>query len=152
MKAIVQDKYGSTDVLELKEIDKPTVKDDEVLVRVHAASTHPDVWHAMRGMPYVLRIMGSGLFKPIWKRGTLRGRSSSPCETPTIAQIKVGSRIHPQGSAHPQTNRTHQPIRARHVAESDTRIRAHWPDACRLAGGALCARSKPTEIQRLVGV
>jgi NADPH:quinone reductase-like Zn-dependent oxidoreductase len=64
MKAIVQDKYGSTDVLELKEIDKPVVKDDEVLVRVHAASVHPDVWHAMRGMPYVLRIMGSGLFKP----------------------------------------------------------------------------------------
>ena len=64
MKAIVQDKYGSVDVLELKEIDKPAVKDDEVLVRVHAASVHPDVWHAMRGMPYVLRIMGSGLFKP----------------------------------------------------------------------------------------
>jgi len=64
MKAIVQDKYGSTDVLELKEIDKPTVNDDEVLVRVYAASVHPDVWHAMRGMPYVLRIMGSGLLKP----------------------------------------------------------------------------------------
>ena len=39
MKAIVQDKYGSTDVLELKEIDKPVVKDDEVLVRVHADTT-----------------------------------------------------------------------------------------------------------------
>jgi len=64
MKAIVQDKYGSVDVLELKEIDKPVVKDDAVLVRVHAASVHPDVWHAMKGMPYVLRIMGSGLFKP----------------------------------------------------------------------------------------
>ena len=64
MKAIVQDKYGSVNVLELKEIDKPVVKDDEVLVRVHAASVHPDVWHAVRGMPYVLRIMGSGLFKP----------------------------------------------------------------------------------------
>ncbi len=64
MQAIVQDRYGSTDILELREIDKPTVKDDEVLVRVHAASVHPDVWHAMRGMPYVVRIMGSGLFKP----------------------------------------------------------------------------------------
>ena len=44
MKAIVQDKYGSPDdVLELKDIAKPVVKDDEVLVRVHAASVHPDV-------------------------------------------------------------------------------------------------------------
>ena len=64
MKAIVQDKYGSLDVLELREIDKPVVKDDEVLVRVHAASVHPDVWHVVRGLPYVLRIMGAGLLKP----------------------------------------------------------------------------------------
>ena len=64
MKAIVQDKYGSADVLELREIDKPVVKDDEVLVRVHAASLHPDVWHVVRGLPYVLRIMGAGLLKP----------------------------------------------------------------------------------------
>ncbi len=53
MKAIVQDKYGSPDVvLELKDIDRPTVGDDEVLVRVHAASVHPDVWHVVRGLPY----------------------------------------------------------------------------------------------------
>ena len=65
MKAIVQDKYGSPDdVLELKDIAKPVVKDDEVLVRVHAASVHPDVWHVVRGLPYVLRVMGAGLLKP----------------------------------------------------------------------------------------
>jgi NADPH:quinone reductase-like Zn-dependent oxidoreductase len=64
MKAIGHDKYGSPDALELKEIDKPVVKDDEVLVRVHAASVHADVWHAVRGLPYVLRIMGAGLLKP----------------------------------------------------------------------------------------
>ena len=64
MKAIVQDRYGSSDVLELREIDLPTVKDDEVLVRVHAASVHADVWHAMRGQPYVLRLMGSGMRVP----------------------------------------------------------------------------------------
>ncbi len=65
MKAIVQEKYGSPDdVLELKEIAKPMVKDGEVLVRVHAASVHPDVWHVVRGLPYVLRIMGTGLLKP----------------------------------------------------------------------------------------
>jgi NADPH:quinone reductase-like Zn-dependent oxidoreductase len=64
MKAIVQDRYGSPDVFELREIEKPSVKDDEVLVRVRATSVHPDVWHAMRGVPLVLRIMGSGLRRP----------------------------------------------------------------------------------------
>ena len=64
MKAIVQDRYGSTDVLELREIDRPSAGDDEVLVRVHAASVHADVWHAMKGVPYVLRAMGSGLRAP----------------------------------------------------------------------------------------
>src|SRR5918994_434277 len=64
MKAIVQDNYGSPDVLELREIDKPVVKDDEVLVRVHAASVHPDVWHVVRGRPYALRLMGAGLLRP----------------------------------------------------------------------------------------
>ena len=50
MKAIVQEKYGSPyDVLNLKDVDKPILKDDEVLVRVHAASVHPDVWHVVRG-------------------------------------------------------------------------------------------------------
>ena len=64
MKAIVQTAYGSTDVLELREIDKPVVEDDEVLVRVHAASVHPDVWHVMSGHPYAVRLMGAGLLKP----------------------------------------------------------------------------------------
>src|SRR3712207_3990437 len=65
MRAIVQDRYGSPDdVLALEEIDKPVIEDDEVLVRVHAASVHPDVWHVVRGLPYVLRIMGAGLLRP----------------------------------------------------------------------------------------
>ena len=64
MKAIVQERYGSPEVLELREIERPAVGDDEVLVRVRATSVHPDVWHALRGIPYVLRIMGSGLRRP----------------------------------------------------------------------------------------
>jgi NADPH:quinone reductase-like Zn-dependent oxidoreductase len=64
VKAIVQDTYGSPDVLVLREIDEPVAEDDEVLVRVRAASVHPDVWHVMTGLPYVLRLMGSGLRKP----------------------------------------------------------------------------------------
>jgi NADPH:quinone reductase-like Zn-dependent oxidoreductase len=64
MRAIVQDRYGSADVLELREVDEPVARDDQLLVRVRAASVHADVWHAMRGVPYVLRVMGSGLRAP----------------------------------------------------------------------------------------
>ena len=64
MKAIVQEKYGSPAALELREVDQPPVGDGEVLVRVRAASVHPDTWHCVAGLPYVLRLMGSGLLKP----------------------------------------------------------------------------------------
>lgn len=64
MKAVVQHEYGSQDLLELAERDTPVPEVDEVLVRVRAASVHPDVWHVVRGLPYVLRLMGGGLLAP----------------------------------------------------------------------------------------
>lgn len=64
MKAIVQERYGSFDDLNLREVDTPVPGDDDVLVRVRAASVHPDVWHVVTGRPYVLRVMGNGLLKP----------------------------------------------------------------------------------------
>jgi NADPH:quinone reductase-like Zn-dependent oxidoreductase len=63
MKAIVQDRYGSPGVLELMELEKPAVNDQEVLVRVHAAAVNPLDWHFVRGQPYVARI-AFGLPKP----------------------------------------------------------------------------------------
>ncbi len=57
MKAIVQDTYGSPDVLKLREIDKPEVGDDEALVRVHAAGVDRGVWHLMTGLPYLTRLV-----------------------------------------------------------------------------------------------
>jgi NADPH:quinone reductase-like Zn-dependent oxidoreductase len=63
MKAIVQDRYGSTDVLELRGIDVPAVGENDVLVRVHAAGCGPDVWHIMTGQPYFARLM-LGLRRP----------------------------------------------------------------------------------------
>src|SRR5213594_860875 len=56
MKAIVQDRYGSADVLELRDIENPAVGDNEVLVRVRAAGCGPDVWHLMTGLPYFARL------------------------------------------------------------------------------------------------
>lgn len=71
MKAIVQDEYGSPDVLELEDIDEPVIKDDEVLVRVDAAGVDPGVWHLMAGLPYLIRIMGFGFRAPKTRvRGT----------------------------------------------------------------------------------
>lgn len=64
MKAIVQDRYGSADVLKLADINKPSIGDHEVLLRVHAAGVSPDVWHLMTGLPYFVRAMGFGLRKP----------------------------------------------------------------------------------------
>jgi NADPH:quinone reductase-like Zn-dependent oxidoreductase len=69
MKAIVARTYGSPDVLELQDIDKPQVDDDSVLVRVRAASVNAYDVHVMRGQPYVLR-MNEGLRRP---KQTVRG-------------------------------------------------------------------------------
>ena len=63
MKAIVHDRYGSPEVLELQEVEKPNVTDDGVLVRVRAASVNPADWYGMTGLPYVGRAL-MGLFKP----------------------------------------------------------------------------------------
>jgi NADPH:quinone reductase-like Zn-dependent oxidoreductase len=64
LKAIVRTEYGSPDVLRLQEIDKPDPKDNQVLVKVYAASVNPIDWHLLRGVPYLIRLMGFGFFKP----------------------------------------------------------------------------------------
>lgn len=64
MKAIVQERFGPPDVLQLVDTDRPEVGADEVLVRVHAAALNPADWHIVRGDPLVARLMGIGLTKP----------------------------------------------------------------------------------------
>ena len=66
MKAIVYTTYGSPDVLQLKEVEKPTPKDNEVLIRVHAAAANAADWHLLRGDPFFLRF-AYGLLKPKWQ-------------------------------------------------------------------------------------
>ncbi len=63
MKAIVYRCYGSPDVLEFADVEKPVPADDEVLVKVHAASVNPLDWHYMRGSPYIMRL-GTGIGAP----------------------------------------------------------------------------------------
>lgn len=65
MKAIVQHRYGpASEVLSIAEVPRPEPGDRECLVRVHAASVHPDVWHGVNGWPFALRAMGSGVLRP----------------------------------------------------------------------------------------
>jgi NADPH:quinone reductase-like Zn-dependent oxidoreductase len=63
MQAIVHSRYGPPDALELKDIDQPTVNDDQVLVRVHAAAVGKGDWLTVNGLPYIAR-MRYGLSKP----------------------------------------------------------------------------------------
>jgi len=75
MKAVVYQKYGSPDVLELKEVEKPTPKDNEVLIKVHAASVNDWDWGLLRGKPFMNRLF-FGLLKPKIKTigGDIAGR------------------------------------------------------------------------------
>lgn len=64
MKAIVHTQYGPPDVLQFKEVAKPTPADDEVLIKIHAASVNPVDWHLMRGKPLIARPTMGGLLTP----------------------------------------------------------------------------------------
>ncbi|MBF9128362.1 NAD(P)-dependent alcohol dehydrogenase [Plantactinospora sp. S1510] len=65
MKAIFQDRYGPSDLLELRDVDQPVAADNEVLVRVHAAAVNARDWHIMRGDPYLARLA----FRPVFGFG-----------------------------------------------------------------------------------
>lgn len=64
MKAIVQDRYGSADVLGAEDVALPAIGDDDVLVRVVAAGVDRGAWHFMTGQPYLMRILGFGFRAP----------------------------------------------------------------------------------------
>lgn len=92
MKAILFTQYGSPDVLQLKEIKIPTPKDNEVLVKVHAASVNPADWHTMRAEPFLARL-ANGLFKPGHPGlgADLAGRVEAVGKN--VTQFKVGDEV-----------------------------------------------------------
>ena len=92
MKAIVYDKYGPPDVLELQEIEAPTVKDDEVLIKVQAASVNPLDWHFLRATPFIARL-ATGLLKP--KRKILGADLAGQVEGvgANVKQFQLGDEI-----------------------------------------------------------
>jgi NADPH:quinone reductase-like Zn-dependent oxidoreductase len=92
MQAIAYHRYGSPDVLELTEIETPAVKDDQVLVKVRAASVNPLDWHRMRGEPYFMR-MSEGLAKP--KNTGLGADVAGRVEAvgPDVTQVQPGDAV-----------------------------------------------------------
>jgi NADPH:quinone reductase-like Zn-dependent oxidoreductase len=92
VKAIVQDRYGAPDALLLRDVDRPAPADDEVLVRVHAASVNALDWHYMRGDPYLARL-GMGLGGPKQK---IRGRDFAgtvEAVGPDVADLRPGDEV-----------------------------------------------------------
>ncbi len=94
MKAILYHRYGSPDVLQCEEIEKPTAEDNEVLIKVRAASVNPVDWHLMEGKPSVVRLLfGLGLRKP---KDTRLGRDvAGQVETvgKDVTQFKPGDQV-----------------------------------------------------------
>ncbi len=93
MKAIVNHVYGSPDVLQLEEVAKPTPKDNEVLVEVHAASVNAADWHILRGKPFLVRLVVGGLLKPKY---TIAGAAVAGCVEAVgrnVAQFQPGDEV-----------------------------------------------------------
>lgn len=93
MKAIRFTEYGSPDVLELQEVEKPTPGEGQVLIQVHAAAANPLDWHAMRGAPFLIRL-GGGFFKP--KSSLLGADVAGRIEAvgKNATQFKVGDEVY----------------------------------------------------------
>ena len=92
MQAIVQDSYGSADVLQLREIARPQIGANEVLIRVHAAGVDFGVWHLMAGLPYAVRLV-MGMRKP---RNPIRGTELAgvvDAVGSNVTSLKVGDEV-----------------------------------------------------------
>jgi NADPH:quinone reductase-like Zn-dependent oxidoreductase len=97
MQAIVQDRFGPPDVLELRDIDEPRAGDDDVLVRVRAASVNPADWYAMTGMPWVARPT-MGLRKPRSNRPGLDLAGVVAAVGGDVARFKPGDEVFGTGT------------------------------------------------------
>jgi NADPH:quinone reductase-like Zn-dependent oxidoreductase len=92
MKAIVYHEYGSPDVLQLKDVEKPAPRENEVLVKVRAASANPADWHTMRGAPFLARLV-NGLLKPKHPRLGADLAGSVEAVGRNVTQFQVGDDV-----------------------------------------------------------
>ena len=93
MRAIVYHQYGSPDVLQLEEVQKPVPQDDEVLIKVYAAGANAGDWHLLRAQPFLMRFMGFGLLKP--KHTILGSDIAGRVETVgrNVKQFQIGDEV-----------------------------------------------------------
>jgi NADPH:quinone reductase-like Zn-dependent oxidoreductase len=98
MKAIVYTKFGSPDVLQLKEVEKPIPGDNEILIKVHAASANAYDWRHVRADPFLIRLMGAGLIKP--RHSILGADIAGRVEAvgSNVRQFKPGDEVFGEGS------------------------------------------------------
>lgn len=97
MKAVIRTQYGSTDELELREVDKPVPEDNQVLVKIHAVSINPLDYHVLHGTPFIIRLMGFGIFKP--KHQIIGADISGVVESvgKDVTQFKPGDEVYGSG-------------------------------------------------------
>lgn len=141
MKAMTQRAYGSTEVLGLGSIERPTIAADEVLVQVEAAGLDRGVWHLMTGKPYLVRLMGYGLIRPknqvpgmdVAGRVVEIGRD--------VTRFAVGEEVFGIGSG----------TFAEFAAAKESKL-AHKPDNVSFDHGAVSAISGITALQALTTV
>jgi NADPH:quinone reductase-like Zn-dependent oxidoreductase len=141
MKAMVYHNYGSPDVLDLEEIEKPTPGDDEVLVKVYAAATNAGTWHLLRGEPFPVRLM-FGFSKP--KQTVLGSELAGRVEAvgKNITQFKPGDEVFGDSSGHAFG------AFAEYVTVPEQLI-AHKPASISFAEAAASAGSAVTALQGL---
>jgi NADPH:quinone reductase-like Zn-dependent oxidoreductase len=98
MKAIVYTKFGPPEVLQLKEVAKPIPKDNEILIKVHAASANAYDWRHLRADPFFIRFMGAGLLKP--KHKILGADIAGEVEAvgSSVKQFRPGDEVFGEGS------------------------------------------------------
>jgi NADPH:quinone reductase-like Zn-dependent oxidoreductase len=93
MKAIVQTRYGSPEVMQLAEVEAPTVPDNGVLVKVQATSINAGDWHLMRGTPFFVRLMFGGLRKPKIKTLGMDVAGTVEAVGRSVTQFKPGDAV-----------------------------------------------------------
>jgi len=93
MKAIVYHNYGSPDVLQLEEIEKPVPNDNQVLVKIQAVSVNPYDWHFMEGVPYIARLLGFGALRPTSNRLGVDFAGTVEAVGKNVTQFKPGDEV-----------------------------------------------------------
>jgi NADPH:quinone reductase-like Zn-dependent oxidoreductase len=130
MKAVTYHEYGPPDVLELVEVDKPTLEDDQVLVKVHAASVNPADWHMMTGTPWVARL-SAGLRKPKRKVTGLDVAGTVEAVGAAVTRFQPGDEVFGEGSG---TFAEYAPVREKYLIEKPANLTFEQAGAVGVAG------------------